>query len=234
MKTSTPARWTFVPLWLGLFIPHCLSADNPQQQELIRGIDRAQSSRETNLAGYVVTECYTISNSHFDAPAKAIIETTYRRGEGKTYRVLSRSGPTFLQERVIDRVLQQEKDMSKGKQREEAVLTSRNYEMKLTGSERVGGIQCDVLEVIPKRKSPYLLKGHIWVSSANKSLVKIEGKPPTSAALFAGRPEIVRQYKEIDGFAFAYRSHAVTSNFFLGQSVVDIEYRDYRLLNTPN
>ena len=43
-------------------------------------------------------------------------------------------------------------------------------------------------------------------------------------------PQIVREYKLIDGFPLAVHSHAVSGNFFLGQSTVDIEYRDYRVI----
>jgi hypothetical protein len=203
-----------------------------RQQNLIRQIDQAELRRESKLTGYTVSEYYTIRNSHFSKPAEAIIETTYRRGQGKTYKVLSRSGPSLLRNRVLDRLLQEETQMSRGRMREQAIITSANYEMKLMGQEPVGGIMCDVLELTPKRKSPYLLRGRLWVDPAKMMIVKIEGKPPASASFFSGRPQVVREYKHLEGFALAHHSHAVSSSFLFGQSIVDIEYRDYHLIGS--
>jgi hypothetical protein len=223
------SRWT-VPL-LVLGGSSCNELDvKGQQKDLIRRIDEAELRRESKLAGYTVTEYYVIENSHFSKPAEATIETTYKRGQGKTYRVLSRTGPSLLRNRVLDRLLQEEREMSRGKLREQAIITSANYDMKLIGREAAGGAMCDVLEIIPKRKSPYLLKGRLWLDPANMVIVKIEGKPPTSASFFSGRPQIVREYKELNGIALAQHSHAVSSSFLFGRSTVDIEYRNYHLI----
>jgi hypothetical protein len=73
-----------------------------QQQDLFRRIDAVELSREASLAGYTDTEYYTISNSHFSRPAEVTVETTYKRGEGKTYKILSRSGPLLLPNNVME------------------------------------------------------------------------------------------------------------------------------------
>lgn len=226
-----PSRsWAALPFLL-IGVCNCNDLDvRERQQDLIRQIDQAELRRESNLAEYTVSEYYTIKNSHFSKPAEAIIETTYRRGQGKTYKVLSRSGPSLLRNRVLDRLLQEETQMSRGRMREQAILTSANYEMKLIGKESVGDILCDVLELTPKRKSPYLLKGRLWIDPLKMMVVRIEGKPPASASFFSGRPQVIREYKHLNGFALAHHSHAVSSSFFFGQSVVDIEYRDYHLI----
>ena len=201
-----------------------------QRQDLVRQIDQSELRRESKLAGYTVTEYYSIKNSHFSKPAEAIIETTYRRGKGKTYRVLSRSGPSLLRSSVLDRLLEEESQLSRGRIREQAVITSANYSMQLIGQESLGLKVCEVLELTPRRKSPYLLNGRLWVDPKPMLIVKIEGKPPTSLSFFSGRPQIVRTYQELNGFALAEHSHAVSSNFFLGQSTVDIEYRNYHVI----
>jgi hypothetical protein len=225
------SSWTLAFLVVGAC--NCNDLDiGARQQDLIRQIDQAELRRESKLTGYTVTEYYTIRNSRIGNPAEAIIETTYKRGQGKTYKVLSRSGPSLLRNRVLDRLLQEETQMSRGKMREQAIITSSNYDMKLVGKEPVGGILCDVLELTPRRKSPYLLKGRLWVDPAKMMIVKIDGKPPTSASFFSGRPQVVREYKHLEGFALAHHSHAVSSSFIFGQSIVDIEYRDYHLIGS--
>ena len=231
MILARPGTWT-LPL---LVLSGCASNEldvKEQQRDLIHQIDQAELHRERKLAGYSVTEYYRIENSHFSKPAEATIETTFRRGQGKTYKVLSRTGPALLRNRVLDRLLQEEREMSRGKMREQAILTSANYDMKLIGSEPLGGTMCDVLDLIPRRKSPYLLQGRLWLDPANMLIVKIEGKPPTSASIFSGRPQIIREYKEVNGLALAQHSRAVSSSFFFGRSTVEIEYRNYHVITS--
>lgn len=222
------SNWSAQFLVLGLCTCNAIGARD-QQQDVVHAIDAAELSRETNLSWYRVTEYYTIRNSHFSRPAEATVETTYKRGQGKTYKVLSRSGPLLLQNRVLDRLLQEEGDMSRGNQ---AVLTSANYTMRLIARESVGGILCDIMDLNPKRRSPYLVKGRLWVNATDMTVVRVEGKPPVSASFFSGRPQIMREYKRIGGFALAERSHAVSTSFLFGQSAVDIEYRDYHVITS--
>jgi hypothetical protein len=224
------SSWTGPLLVFGLCTANSVDV-RERPADLIRCIDEAESSREARLAGYTVAEYYTIRNSHFTRPAEARVEAKYRRGEGTTFRVQSQSGPSLLN-RALDRLLQEESQMSRGRAREQAIITSANYEMKPIGRELVNGTMCAVLELTPRRKSPYLLKGRLWVNAADVKVVKVEGRPPTSASFFAGRPQIVRQYKQIDGFALAELSHAVSRSFLFGQSTVDIEYRDYHLVTS--
>ncbi len=202
--------------------------DGQRQEDLIRCVEERETWRDANLAGYTVTEYYTVKNSHFSSPAQAVVKAQYKRGEGTSYRVLTRSGPSLLN-KALERLVREESDMGRGKEREQAIITSANYRMKLIGSDPLNGAAALVLELIPKRKSPHLLNGRMWVSAADMAIEKIEGKPPVSVSFFVGRPDITREYARIGGFALARSSHAVSHSFLFGQSAVDIEYRDYHL-----
>ena len=91
------------------------AAPTLNSQDVIRGIEQAQEYREDCLAGYTVTEEYSIKNSHFDEPAIMTVHVTYQRDTGKKYEVISRKGPNFLQKRVLDRLLAEETAMSRGR-----------------------------------------------------------------------------------------------------------------------
>jgi hypothetical protein len=208
----------------------CCVADSAAPEEtVIRGVDQAELRRETDLAGYTVTEHYSIRNYRFSSAAEMMVATVYKKGEGKTYKVLSRSGSAMLQSSVFDRMLQEEKTMSRGDTRRQALVTSANYAMKLTGEETLSGRPCEVLELTPRKKSAHLLKGRAWVDSKDYSLVKIEGRPTASASFFVGRPLVTREYESVDGFSLARRSHAVSDGLFLGKTELTIEYNDYHV-----
>jgi negative regulator of sigma E activity len=199
------------------------------EEQIIRAIDKAQQDRDVRLAGYSVSEQYTIRNSRLKTPAETTVATTFTKGDGKVYGVIARSGPPVLQTRVLDRLLNEEAEMSRGEQHKNAVLTSSNYHMRLIGQESVNGRECYVVELTPRRKSTHLLKGRAWVDAENHSLVRIEGKPTASVSFLVGRPEIVRDYAQIDGFALAQRSRATSESFLLGRTELIIEYTGYRI-----
>ncbi len=198
-----------------------------REEQILKAIDAAQLEREQRLVGYSVAEHYTIRNSHFSVPAETTTATTYAKDSGKTYRVVSRSGPALLQTHVLDRLLKEETDMSRGEGRKNALVTSANYAMKLAGQETVNSHLCDLVELTPRVKSAHLLKGRAWMDSATHILVRIEGQPTASPAFLAGRPEVVRDYTEIDGFSLASKSRALSETFLLGKTELTIEYAGY-------
>jgi hypothetical protein len=205
------------------------SARDDAGAAIVRAIDQAQVDREARLAGYTVTEHYLLRNSRFQDPAEMTVETTYVRGAGKTYHVVSETGPSMLQTHVLDRMLKEEAAMSKGEQRKKALVISANYDLKVIGQETLGGRNCDLVELNPRAKSPHLLKGKAWLDAGTHVLVRIEGRPTASPSFLAGKPEVIRDYTEIEGFSLAEKSHAISDSFLLGKTDLTIEYTNYRV-----
>lgn len=196
---------------------------------VVRGVDQAQADREAHLNGYSVTEHYIIHNNRFQTGAEMTIATVYSNGTGKSYQTISRSGSPTLQNSVLERLLREEVEMSRGVTRERALITSANYKMKLIGQETIDGRTCDILELVPRTKSVHLIKGRAWVDSEDRSLVRVEGKPSASPSFWAGKPTIVREYQRVDGFSVAKKSHAVSESLLLGKTELTIEYSNYAL-----
>lgn len=207
----------------------CAFPGTIREQGIIQGANQAELDRESNLTGYSVTEHYTLRNSRSSTSTEITVAATYKKGAGKSYQVVSRSGSSALQAHVLDRLLQEETDMSRGDARQHALINSANYKMRLIGEESVAGQPCDILELTPLAKSTHLLKGRIWVDAKDHSLVRIEGKPGASPSFFTGRPMIVREYKKTDGFSLAKQSRATTDGFLLGKTDLTIDYSDYKV-----
>ena len=219
-------------LLMHLFMPTPVAAQSTAEATLIAQIDQAAQHREADLLGYTVEEHYTITNSYFQSPALADVAVVYGRDGGKRYEVVSRNGPSLLASTLLNSMLADEQKLSLNPTRSHAVVSSANYIMKSTGNEVMGGRRCVVLAVAPRQKSAYVLNGHIWVDAASGLLVRIDGIPPQSPSFLASKPSITRDYGVMDGFSLAVHSHAVSSSFLTGKTIVDIEYIDYHL--TPN
>ncbi len=154
----------------GLVCPAQIVPPAPETQaDVIRDIDAVERNRDANLAGYSVTEHYTIRNSHFQMAADVVVQAGYRRAAGKTYQVQSRSGPSILKDRLMDRILQEEANMSRGAAREQSLITSANYAMHLVGEKQIGDTRCLELDLTPRVNSPHLLRGKVWVDSGTNS-----------------------------------------------------------------
>jgi hypothetical protein len=201
---------------------------------VIQGIENAQRYREQCLAGLTVTEHYRVKNSHFNDPAMMTVHVTYKRGAGKSYQVVSRSGPGLLQRRVLDRLLEEESAMSRGAERQRALLSPANYSMELAGSEQVAGRQCYIVNLAPKSRDTHLLKGRAWVDSNTFSLVRIEGRPTASPSFWTGKPLIVRDYIPVQGFWLAEHSRATSEGFFAGHTELDVQYTEYSVWSDTN
>ncbi|MCU1327574.1 MAG: putative sigma regulatory protein MucB/RseB [Bryobacterales bacterium] len=198
-------------------------------QAVIAGIDQAQEVREQKLSGYAAREHYTVRNSHFRQSAEIDAKVIFQKGMGKTYTILSRSGPGLLQERVINRILKEDASLSRSVERSHNLLTSANYSMELDGVESLHGMQCYVVNIQPRAHNFALIEGKAWFDVKGFSLLRIEGKPASSPSFWTGKPAIEREYMVVDGFTFPRHSRATTQGFFTGKSELDIEYSQYEV-----
>ncbi|MDP8981738.1 MAG: hypothetical protein M3O35_14245 [Acidobacteriota bacterium] len=215
---------------ISILLAQTLAAQSTPEQTAIHALEQAEARRESRLAGYTVTEHYKVVSARFGQSAEMVVETVFRKDQGKTYKVLSRTGSSTLQSRVFDRLLKEEGEMSRGEARRLLLVNVANYAMKYTGEEVRAGRKCYILELTPRVKSPHLLKGRAWIDQEDGYLVKIEGKPTASSSFLSGRPMITREYTKVGEFWLAQTSHAVTDTFFLGKSELTIDYSNYKIV----
>jgi outer membrane lipoprotein-sorting protein len=212
----------------------CLSAAAPAQQPdqpaVIRGVDAAVMARVNSIAGYSVTEHYTVyrGSDQTHPTAEMTVKTTYKRGVGKSYVILSESGSALVRKFGLDSLLDNEKRINLPGNVEHSWITSANYEMTLKpGIQRQDGRDCFVLAIYPHQKAPNLIVGTIWVDAKDYTIVRLQGVASQVPSIFAGTTHMMRQYANIDGFAMATRARAESSTFLYGTTVVTIDYSGY-------
>lgn len=208
-------------------------SQQPDSATIIRGVDASVKNRIDRLAGYTATEHYAVFRGHDQThpAAEMVVKTTYRKETGKSYTIVSQTGSGFWRSEVLDRLLDNEKLMSKPGNVETALITSANYEMKpdAKGMERIDGRNCLLLDIAPRRKSQYLFRGLLWVDAKDFSIVQLKGTAGKSAFFLASAAEVTRQYTELDGLPMATHAAAVSGSVLLGQTVVKVDYSDYQM-----
>lgn len=214
-----------------------LPAQQPGEAAIIQGVDAAAKARIDSIAAYTATEHYAVyRNSDENHPlAEMTVKTEYRKDSGKTYTPIAQSGSSIVQNTVLSSILDNEKRLNLPGNREGAWVTSANYEMKVKpeGNGVVDGRNCLALTLTPRRNSPYLFSGTIWVDAGDFSIVRLEGTAAKSPSFLSGPAQVARQYAEVSGFAMAIHARAVSSSFLFGQVIVKIDYRDYHVQLRP-
>jgi hypothetical protein len=197
---------------------------------IVHRIDAAVNAHEQELLGYTVTEHYAVFRGHdLEHPAADMqVKTTYRKDIGKSYSILSETGPELLR-KALEMVLENEQRITQPANRVGAVITSQNYEMTVKGSEPIDGQDCMAVTLKPRRMSPYLFNGTIWVDAHNQAIVRLHGFSAESPSIFTGISEVSRDYATIEGFPMATHARAISNSWLLGQTVIKIDYLNYQL-----
>jgi hypothetical protein len=209
------------------------AAQQPDQAAVIREIDAAVGARVDNILGFTDVEHYSVYRGGDESHpvAEMTVRDTYKKGVGKEYTVLSESGSSIILRFGLKPLIENEKTINLPGNVEKSWFTSANYEMKLKpgGVERLNGRDCYVLAIHPKGEAPNLIIGTLWADVKDGTLVQVEGDASKSPSPFAGATHMMRQYTNARGFSMAKHARAESNSVLFGQTVVTIDYSDYKL-----
>lgn len=213
-------------------IGNSLSAQIPDISTVIQGVDASVKNRIDRIADYTVTEHYVVFRGRDEHPAaEMMVQTVYHKESGKSYTILTQNGSSIWRNEVLGTLLDNEKKMSRPGNVETALINSSNYEMKFDANPRESlyGRDCLVLDITPRRNSEYLFKGRIWVDAHDFAIVQLKGTASKSATFLARAAEVSRQYAEIEGLPMATHAEAVSGSALLGQTVIKVDYANYKI-----
>jgi hypothetical protein len=214
-----------------------IAAQQPDNATIIRNSDAAIRARFEHVQSFTVMEHYAVyHNSDQSAPiAQMTVKTLYQKSSGKTYTILSQSGPAIIRKMVLGALLDNEKRINDPANREASWFTSANYAMSVEpgGPQPVDGRTCYAIAMEPHQKAPNLIRGTMWVDAKDFSTVKIDGVATKSPSVFAGPTHMMRQYVPVRGYAQASHARAVSSSMFYGRFIITIDYSNYQVELSP-
>lgn len=209
------------------------AAPEPDEASVIRMVDAEVQNRFATVLGFTDIEHYRVfrGGDETHAVAEMTARDTYRKGVGKTYTVLSRSGSDIVQKFGLQPLIENETRINNPATVSQTWFNSANYTMKLKpgGVQLLNGRECFVLSIDPKEKAANMIAGTMWVDARDGSIAQVEGIASKSPSAFAGTTHMMRQYVQIDGFPMATHARAESSSFLFGRTVVLIDYSDYHL-----
>jgi hypothetical protein len=228
-KWRVPSNFTISVLLA--CIPACQAASilEPEPSNEILEKVAASNIKHYSVAFSVLRE-YKLHNLRFDKEATVSVQVTYLPGKGMTYTILESSGSPKLAE-IVGKLLTSEVDTSSPEKLAHHLISPANYEVHLRDIETMAGSSCYVMDLVPKHKSKYLMKGTAWVDRNSYDLVRLEGVTSASVSMWVGTPHIEIEFSQIDGLWLPVRTGAVSSGLLLGTSELEIRYCDYVIMN---
>jgi hypothetical protein len=231
--SKTLPLWVFTSAMTFAFsVP--LTGQDLDLKRVVSGVDAAQRLKNEKILSYTVTEIYkAYRNGNYKEPVATMsVNTVYRKESGKTYTPIpgSASGSSFFRDRVLASILAAEKRASEVGNREGVWVNSSNYDMTFAApGKELPQKKSAILTLHPRQKTQYLLEGTLWVDPDTFTMQNISGTQAASPNFWAGRCEITREYSDVQHFAMATHVRAVSRRFLFGETVVDIEYKDYQI-----
>ena len=235
MDTRRLLRFALGAAVLASFLPRVAAGQAPDAEgaAVLERIDAANQARYDNVLSFTDTEHYAVfrGNDETHPAAEMTVKMTYRKGEGKSYEIVSQSGSQIIQKFGLEPLIENEKAINAPAKVQESWFTTANYEMQPKAGEtrEVNGAPCVTVAITPKRKAPNMIDGTLCIEPRDGSLAEVDGIASRSPSLFAGTTHMMRQYTKIDGFAMATHARAESHNAVFGRTVVTIDYSEYHI-----
>jgi len=210
-----------------------LSSQQPDPASVIQHVDANNRARYDHVLGFTDIEHYAVfrGNDQTHPAAEMTVKTTYKKGVGKTYTVLSQSGSGLIQRLGLRPLLENEKAINDPATVQKSWFVSVNYQMQLKpGLTRViDGRTCIALSIVPRHKASNMIDGTLWIDAENYENVEVEGAASRSPSIFTGTTRMMRSYANISGYAMATRARAESNSLLFGRTVVTIDYTAYQI-----
>jgi hypothetical protein len=195
--------------------------------EVVERMLSADKDRHSTLAGYTSMRRYRFENKRVNKRAEMTVRVTCDNSGAKTFEVVDESGSGLIVNQVLHKMIDAERDASREEEREQTRIIPANYEFRLVGTDTFEGRGNYVLEVSPKTKSKYLIRGRIWVDAEDFAITRVEGRPARNPSFWVRSAHVVQKYQRTGQFWLPVLNESNAEARIFGPTSVSIEYFDY-------
>lgn len=162
-----------------------------------------------------------------DMKAEMVVDVIYKAPATEEFTVISQSGPKWMLNLVIKRLLETERESIDDKNREGVQVTSRNYDFTMLASQDIGDGCSYVLGVQPKIPNKFLFRGRIWVDDKDFAICRIEAEPAKNPSFWIKKTEIHHSFVKVGDFWLPEENKSVSQLRLDGLATLTIKYGDY-------
>jgi hypothetical protein len=188
--------------------------------------------RADALQKYQGRRTYTLTYSGFPTAlhAEIVVDMTYEAPANRQFKIISQSGPQWLIDRVLKRLLETEQEASTEENRARVALNSSNYDFSDLARQDTPDNCSYMVAVEPKIPSKLLYRGHIWVDRKDFAVCRIEAEPAKNPSFWIKKTVIHHSYIKIGDFWLPSENQSVSEIRGGGRAVLTIKYQNYEIL----
>lgn len=220
-KAATPRLWFPVLVCLAtlassLQVPlSTAEVKSPDLNLILQRLEDVQHQDPARSRPYEVTREYKVFRGDDKQPTSEVMaRINFVPPDMKTYKITQVRGNS-RGEKIVCELLDRETESAKKGLSSE--INRTNYDFVFLRQENFGVIPEYVLQIVPKRKDKYLLRGQIWVDASTFHIRRVEGVPARSPSFWINGIHITLQFAHLAGMWVPISFDAVATVRFLGR-----------------
>jgi hypothetical protein len=197
--------------------------------EVIASMMQRDAERRSASEGYSGIRTYVLENAEHGKRAEMTVRVICGRNGAKSFEVLSETGWGGARKHVFPRLLEAEATASKPGNGEDSGVNPDNYSFRMIGIERLRDRTAYAIGITPKLPKKYLVRGTIWVDTADYAVLRIEGAPAKTPSFFIRTVRFTHTYQKNGAFWLPESDVSISDVRIFGSTELTILYQDYRL-----
>jgi hypothetical protein len=174
-------------------------------------------------------ECHCLTHKKADM----VVRVDYYAPNKKNFTIVSESGCVTLRNRVFKKLIEAEQESMRNDNQRRSAMTPENYAFQFSDYERTGTDEFYVLEVKPRSKNKFLIRGHIWVNAKYFAITRVEGELAVMPSWWTVKTDFKRSYEKVGNFWLPELNESETKLRIFGTAVLRINYGNYQIAEAP-
>jgi hypothetical protein len=197
--------------------------------ELLTRLAEENKRRENLLVGYSSLRTYQAENGFTHSEAKMDVKATFQSSAGKEFRIIRENGSKIIRGKVFKPALNAEKEATQPQMKQRSAINKDNYDFSFAGEQELRDRRCYVLNLQPRRKEKFLLRGRVWIDSEDYAIARLEGELVKLPSFWTRKVEYRRDYQKVGEVWLPLKDESVSQLFIFGRSTLSITYSDYQV-----
>ena len=213
-------------------LPATIMESRLNLSQVLHNLIDKNAERSDALQKYQGRRLYTLNYTGFPANfhAEMVVDMTYDAPATKQFKIISQSGPDWLIDKVLKRLLEAELESMSADNRGRVALNSTNYDFSGLELQDAADNCSYTVAVEPKIPSKLLYRGRIWVDSKDFAVCRIEAEPAKNPSFWIKKTEIHHSYIKVGDFWLPAKNESVSAVRGGGRAVLTIQYQNYEIL----
>jgi hypothetical protein len=198
-------------------------------EQIIRRMDEQDQAMAASLHEYTCLRRYALENRRFHKRAELNVRMTYTAPGHKKFDVLSEQGPSVIRERVLRPMLAAEEEAGRDDVRPRTRIVRANYDFELMGAVVEQGRPAYLLQVTPKTRNKFLIRGRVWIDAKDFGIIRVEAAPAQNPSVFIRNTHVVQESTRFGEVWLPVFSDSNTDSLLFGHTEVTISSWAYKI-----